>query len=193
MMDPRALATEQLRPGERLLWAGQSDPGRFFSGRDGFLVPFSILWGGFAIFWEVGVLTTGAPWFFALFGSVFVLVGLHLIVGRFLVKRYRKRTEAFAVTDRRAFITNGRSSRETDVSRTDRNITWTRGRTHCTVEWGDSSGRGVFGGGGFGGPNLQHIYANTGLDGFFGPRPMAFYDVADGAALVQALDDAARR
>jgi len=190
-MDPRALATEQLRPGERLLWAGQSDPGRLFSGRDGFLVPFSILWGGFAIFWEVGVLTTGAPWFFALFGSVFVLVGLHLIVGRFLVKRHRKRTEAFAVTDRRAFITNGRSSRETDVSRTDRNITWTRGRTHCTVEWGDS-GRGVFSGG-FGGGNLQHVYANTGMDGLFGPRPMAFFDVADGAALVQVLDDAARR
>ena len=59
-MDPRALATEQLRPGERLLWAGQSDPGRFFSGRDGFLVPFSLLWGGFAISWEVGVLTTGS-------------------------------------------------------------------------------------------------------------------------------------
>jgi len=192
-MDPRALATEQLRPGERLLWVGQSDPARLFTGRDGFLVPFSLLWGGFAISWEVGVLTTGAPWFFALFGSVFALIGLQLIIGRFFVKRHRKRTEAFAVTDRRAFITNGRSSRETDVSRTDRNITWTRGRTHCTVEWGDSSGRGVFGGGGFGGPNLQHIYANTGLDGFFGPRPMAFYDVADGAALVQALDDAARR
>ncbi|PYY32965.1 hypothetical protein DEI89_11300 [Curtobacterium sp. MCBD17_030] len=151
-MDPRALATDELRPGERLLWVGQSDPARLFTGRDGFLVPFSILWGGFAIFWEVGVLTTGAPWFFALFGSVFVLIGLHLIVGRFFVKRHRKRTEAFAVTDRRAFITNGRSSRETDVSRTDRDINWTRGRTHCSVEWGGSSGRGVFGGGGFGAP-----------------------------------------
>ncbi|WIB35703.1 MULTISPECIES: hypothetical protein [unclassified Curtobacterium] len=187
MIDPRALASDELHPGERLLWVGQSDPARLFGGRDAFLVPFSLLWGGFAISWEVGVLISGAPWFFALFGSVFVLIGLHLIVGRFFVKRHRKRTEAFAVTDRRAFITNGRSSRETDVRRMDRSITWTRGRTHCSVEWGGSGG-GLFSGGG-----VQHVYANTGMDGLFGPRPMAFFDVADGTAMVQALDDAAGR
>jgi hypothetical protein len=193
VIDPRALASDELRPGERLLWVGQSDPARLFSPRDGFLVPFSILWCGFAIFWEVGVLTTGAPWFFALFGGVFVLIGLHLVVGRFFVKRHRKRTEAFAVTDRRAFITNGRGSQETDVRRTDRNVKWSRGRTHCSVEWGGTNGGSMFRGGQFGGGNLQHVYANTGLDGFFGPRPMAFYDVSDGQALIQALDDASRR
>ncbi|QWS33677.1 hypothetical protein [Curtobacterium aetherium] len=187
MIDPRALATDELRPGERLLWVGQSDPARLFSARDAFLVPFSLLWGGFAIFWEVSVLTTGAPWFFALFGSVFVLVGLFFIGGRFLVKRHRKRTEVYAVTDRRAFITTGTNTRETDVSRTDRTVTRSRG--HVSVEWQDRGITGSF----FGRSTaVTAQYANSGLDGIAGPRPFGFYDVLDEKALVEALDAAER-
>jgi hypothetical protein len=185
VIDPRALASDELRPGERLLWVGQSDPGRLFGARDAFLVPFSLLWGGFAIFWEVGVLTTGAPWFFALFGSVFVLIGLYLIVGRFFVKRHRKRTEVYAVTDRRAFITTGSSTRETDISRTDRTVNRSRG--HVSVEWQDRGSVGSL----FGrSSSVAAQYANSGLDGIAGPRLFGFYDVLDGKALVEALDAA---
>jgi hypothetical protein len=187
VIDPRALATDELRPGERLLWVGQSDPARLFSARDAFLVPFSLLWGGFAIFWEVSVLTTGAPWFFALFGSVFVLVGLFFIGGRFLVKRHRKRTEVYAVTDRRAFITTGTNTRETDVSRTDRTVTRSRG--HVSVEWEDGASRGSL----FRRSSAAAQFANSGMDGIAGPRAFAFWDVLDGKALVEALDTASSR
>lgn len=187
MIDPRALASDEVRPGERLLWVGQSDPARLFSPRDAFLVPFSLLWGGFAIFWEVGVLTTGAPWFFALFGSVFVLIGLYLIAGRFLVKRHRKRTEVYAVTERRAFITTGTNTRETDISRTDRTVARSRG--HVSVEWQDRGSTGSF----FGRPaSVTAVYANSGMDGIASPRLLGFYDVLDGKALVEALDSASR-
>lgn len=186
VIDARALATDELRPGEQLLWSGQSDPSVVFTGRDAFLVPFSLLWCGFIVFWLSEAVSEGAPWFFAVIGSAFALMGIHLLVGRFLVKRHRKQTEAYAVTDRRVFVTNGRSTRETAVGRTDRDVHWSNGRARCSVQWpGGSSSPFSFGGNG-----AQQIYANTGLDGFFGPRTMAFWDVADGRELVAALDRA---
>jgi hypothetical protein len=189
-MDPRALASEQLRSGEHLLWVGQSDPRKLLTGRDGFLIPFSLYWCGFMVFWVHGAASDGAPPFFLVFGSVFALVGVHLLIGRFLVKRHRKRTEVYAVTDRRVFITNGRTTRETDVRRTDRSVQWTRDRAHCSVQWetGNAGARAFFGGN-----SVQTVYANTGLDGFFGPRTTAFWDVPDGDALVSALDGASVR
>ncbi|MGU3409384.1 hypothetical protein ACLBWP_04695 [Microbacterium sp. M1A1_1b] len=189
MIDPRALATAELRSGETLLWSGQSDPRVLFTGRDAFLIPFSVLWCGFIVFWLTQAISTGAPWFFAVIGSQFALMGLHLLIGRFVVKRRRKLTEAYAVTNRRAFITNGQRTSETSVGRDDRETHWSKGRTHCSVEWRGTSGSSSLG---FGRTaNAQQVYANTGLDGFFGPRIVAFWDVPDGEALMSALERAA--
>ena len=41
---------------EKILWSGQPDTSVHFTRADIFLVPFSLLWGGFAIFWELGAL-----------------------------------------------------------------------------------------------------------------------------------------
>lgn len=46
----------ELFAGETLLWSGQPEQKVLFHQQDWFAVPFSLLWGGFAIFWEAGVL-----------------------------------------------------------------------------------------------------------------------------------------
>jgi hypothetical protein len=87
--------------------------GALFHSDDWFVVPFSLLWGGFAIFWEAGVLgywggdaakKGHAPGFFILWGIPFVIIGQYLIWGRFLVDAWLKRRTYYAITNRRVLI-----------------------------------------------------------------------------------------
>src|SRR5689334_10419235 len=80
-----------LLTGERLLWSGQPKQGIALSTRDTFLIPVSLIWGGFAIIWNAMVWlgpfdtnSAGEPdWFFKLWGLPFLVIGLYLIAGRF--------------------------------------------------------------------------------------------------------------
>ncbi len=93
-----------LRSGEELLWSAQPKQGIKFRTQDLFLTPFSILWGGFAIFWEAMVLWMGAPLIMALFGIPFVLIGLHLMIGRFFYDAFLRSKMHYAISNRRALI-----------------------------------------------------------------------------------------
>ena len=79
-----------LGPGEKLLWSGQPEAGLKLRGSDAIVIPFSLMWAGFALFWEYSVLGTNAPLFFKLWGIPFVLVGLYMVVGRFFVDAWMR-------------------------------------------------------------------------------------------------------
>jgi hypothetical protein len=53
--DSLAAIQPELTSGESILWAGQPNTRVIFHKEDLFLIPFSLLWGGFAIFWEGAV------------------------------------------------------------------------------------------------------------------------------------------
>ncbi len=73
----------ELGSGEKIVWCGKPRTGLTLSPGDIIVIPFSILWCGFAIFWESSVISTNAPFFFKLWGIPFVLVGLYMVIGRF--------------------------------------------------------------------------------------------------------------
>lgn len=102
----------ELMSGETLQWAAMPNARVIFHSDDWVTIPFSLLWGGFAIFWEAGVLgywgnghkAHPAPFFMVLWGIPFVLGGQYFIWGRFLTEAWLKRRKYYAVTNRRVLI-----------------------------------------------------------------------------------------
>jgi hypothetical protein len=95
-----------LDEGERLIWAGRPAQGIQFRRADVFLIPFSLLWSGFAFFWEYSVLLHG-PSFFVLWGIPFCLIGVYITIGRFFVDATARSRTCYAITDERILIIEG--------------------------------------------------------------------------------------
>lgn len=95
----------QLRRNEELLWSGEPVRHPVFTYVDILLVPFSLLWAGFAVYWELGVLASDAPLLMGLWGVPFVLIGIYIVIGRFVVRGLRSRATRYAVTNRRVIET----------------------------------------------------------------------------------------
>jgi len=106
-VDATALKSE-LGPSERLLWAGQPKQGFVFRASELFLTPFALLWCGFAISWEWRVFQApNTPVFFVLGGIPFVVIGLYLVFGRFLVESAQRTKTFYGVTNERVLIVSG--------------------------------------------------------------------------------------
>jgi hypothetical protein len=121
---PAGVFSSELLPGESLEWTGRPSPAVIFHQEDWFAIPFSLLWGGFAIFWLLGaagiwdVFTNKPQHTFQYLGIIggapFVLIGQYMIWGRFAYQAWKKRRTLYALSGRRALIVvqglNGRTS-----------------------------------------------------------------------------------
>jgi hypothetical protein len=110
-LDEQRLLNDELAPGETLLWTGKPNPRVIFHASDWYVIPFSLLWGGFAIFWEAGVsgigpwAGKGSPWSFGmLWGIPFVVMGQYMIWGRFLYTAWKKGRVLYALATQRVVV-----------------------------------------------------------------------------------------
>ena len=111
---PFDVFSSDLLPGETIEWTGQPNPAVIFHKEDWGFVPFSFLWGGFAIFWLLAAsglwdILVHRPdrtfqWFGIIWGTPFVVVGQYMIWGRFVYARWKKKRTYYALTNRRALI-----------------------------------------------------------------------------------------
>jgi hypothetical protein len=99
--------TKYLLSDEKLIWTGKPKTGIVFRSSDAFLIPFSIIWGGFSVFWETNVLSSEMAFPFALFGLPFIVIGLYITVGRFFVDAKKRSNTIYGVTTDRVLIKTG--------------------------------------------------------------------------------------
>jgi len=137
------VARSQLARNERLLWSGQPRGGMRLRAADALMIPFSLMWSGFAVFWEINALKQGAPGFFALWGVPFVLMGAYIVVGRFFVDAWQRSRTYYALTNQRAIIIRGIMNRQVKTLplRTMSDITFTeRSDGSGSITLGPSTG-----------------------------------------------------
>jgi len=169
---------QDLLKDERIQWSGQPETSVVFSPADIFLVPFSLLWGGFAIFWEISVLCigsksgSGSSLAFPLFGIPFVLIGLYFIFGRFLLKNFKKKKTYYAITDKRVIVLTEMMGRNVQAAFIDhipsvnKSI---RANGIGTIRFGSSN-------------MMSSMYGNTGMELFgaaYGQDVPVFYDIKE--------------
>lgn len=105
-------------PGEHLLWSGRPPAGLMLRASDLYQIPFSVMWCGFAIFWEYSVMRIQphapgpAPFndvqgFMTLWGIPFVAIGLYMVFGRFAVDAWQRARTRYALTNQRVIIVSG--------------------------------------------------------------------------------------
>ena len=105
--DEYAFARPYIAAGDMVLWKGKPGKGHLLGPQDVVMIPFSIFWCGFAIFWETTAIMSGAPLVMALFGIPFVCVGLYITVGRFVHSAHMRKRTAYVITRRKIIRARG--------------------------------------------------------------------------------------
>ena len=98
---------DNLLPNERVLWHGVPRQGLLLRGADVLMIPFSLLWGGFSVFLEYSVLCSDAPTVLRLWTIPFVLMGAHMVGGRFVLEAWQRARIDYMVTNERIVIRSG--------------------------------------------------------------------------------------
>jgi hypothetical protein len=167
----------ELSAGEQVLWSGQPQQGIIFRAADALMIPFSVLWAGFAFFWIYSAAKSGAPLPFVLFGVPFVLVGVYIVIGRFFVEARQRASTYYALTSDRVLISSGVLSRKTKSLSL-------RGLTDLTLSSGSGSRGSIsFGSSGPFGNLFAGMSGWPGSEQFVGPR----FDLIDDARAVYEM------
>ena len=175
--------------GQVVLWCGRPDARVVFMPADLVLIPLTVIWTGIPILMGVTALNGGSrmpPGIAIALIVVFGLVGLYLLVGRFVVKAILNAKTSFVVTASDAIVARGRTITRFPLHQHAVEINRTRRSGHATVYFGDSSGGGMDAGN-LGLDFLALKYNQRLRSRIWKAHDMAFYNVADVAGLMDSF------
>jgi hypothetical protein len=112
---PEWEVSRHVRADERLLWSGRPRRGIYLTRYDYFFIPFSVVWSGFVAFMLVAVLNSHDPGPGLIVLPLFLVVGLYMTIGRFVVEWILLRKTLYAITSQRALIIRGDSVRSINL------------------------------------------------------------------------------
>lgn len=111
--DPSNWPIPYLESEERVLWTGQPERRAYVWRGSWYMIPWALLWAGGVFAWEATAIqmmlgTVGCPGLcMVVWGIPFVLLGTHLLIGRFWVAAREARRTCYAVTNRRVLLRTG--------------------------------------------------------------------------------------
>ena len=97
---------EKYFKGDKLLWEGAPNKVPYFTKADFWLVPFSIVFGGFLLAYAIIsaiMMLAGQGILFSLVGITFLLLGTYVIFIRLWYRKKRISRQVYFVTDKRVF------------------------------------------------------------------------------------------
>ena len=101
---PTIYLTAGFLSGERVVWAGRPARGLLLSQSDIIFIPFSLLWGGISLSSAVTSISNRGIGLDTLPMAAFVVIGLYMIVGRFVVDAWAREGTRYLITDRRVLM-----------------------------------------------------------------------------------------
>jgi hypothetical protein len=104
---PEEVIGAVLRSGEKLLWAGRPPVGVRLRAVDAILIPLSVVPIGAAVWFTWYGVAWGAPWFFLLFGAVFIFGLLAGQFDRYVGDARRRGRTYYGVTSERVVVLSG--------------------------------------------------------------------------------------
>ena len=110
----QTLLEQNLKNEEELLWYGQPVQGIISYPIDSYIIPFSVIWGGGSLIWEivivyVFIMSSDLMHFFLMLGGFpFVILGLHMIFGRYILDKKQRENIYYGITNRRIIVIQGK-------------------------------------------------------------------------------------
>lgn len=173
---------------EEVLWSGRPELSNSFTRADFLLIPFSIFWTLFSLFWMGVVLAIGisgepGAFIMAVFGFPFVAIGFYMLFGRFRFKRWAKTKTHYAVTSKRVLSLSEVFGRHLNAAYIDRipSIQTSEAKAGVGTIWFGNT------------PWWVAWYGNSGMEflgwgWMYGEPAITFYDIKDVRQVVTLVD-----